>query len=320
MKFEALQFFVIVLFGCSFFLTHKRDQANGWIGLFLMLSVLNVFTHAMSQITVLSLSFIIFPILGYYILHSYMSLKTVKILKNVIIYTCLFNGLIFLCQYFKHDVIFTIGEHGRPTGLMCYPIGFSLLCAISLLFALESISWLSLPIGVLLAMSNESSVFLGLVMAFVLPYLKGYWKIILLVVIGAVIYKEWHTISGKLDIRFKFLEPVFKNVWSRPLDGWGLGSYRSLGSDFFGFDRGNWSEMHCEPLDLFFSMGFIGVAWAIVFINKLKKYFTWNKYTKSFLVIAITSCFHSVFHFMDTLWIVIVIFVMYEIELREELV
>lgn len=323
MKFEAMEFCVMSLIALSC-LSEINKRKELWPGIFLFVCLINAFTHLLSPSIMIALNFVIFSVLGFYYVHNYITLETINLIKKSIVYTCLLNGLLFLVLMNHFDLVFQIGPHGRPAGFMCYPIGFSLLCAISLFISWEWKKWLCIPIGILLLMSQEYSVILATLLAISTPYWKKYWYFIFplgLITIASFLFihhgNQIGIIERKIDLRFKYLEPIIVNMWSRIIDGWGIGSYRFLPTSFFGFDRNNWSEMHCEPLDLVFSMGIMGIAVFIGFINSLRKYFTWNKYTKSFLIIGVASCFHSPFHFADTLWLIIVLYSMYKVELYE---
>ena len=86
------------------------------------------------------------------------------------------------------------------------------------------------------------------------------------------------------------MEPNFAKVGPSQRVGAGMGcfSYRNL--KFLGFPKGNWTELHNEPLDLLFSMGSIGVILVGFWINSMKKYFTWNTYSKCAVVIGVIRC------------------------------
>lgn len=320
MKFECMQYVVIVMFALCSIIEHKRKIIDYWLSLLLILAILNMFTHGMGGNTQLSMTFIWLPVIGFYAMLNKISRETVESMKKVIVVTCLINCSLFLTQLLTYyhlaniDMVFTLGQHGRPSGFMCYPVSFSLLCAVSFFFALEWKKWLCIPIAACLLLSQEYSVIIATIMAIL--FVRAFWLPLLLVAM-AVVFMNHSLIASKMALRMQFWYPIFKDIWSRPLDGWGLGAFTALPHNFFGFDRGNWSELHCEPLDLFFSMGLIGLAWGIGFINGLRRYFSLNKYIQCLWIIAFASCFHSVFHFMDTCWLAVVVYVMYKIEITE---
>ena len=319
MKYEAFQYVSILIIILSSLVEEKRRILNCWPALLLLLAVINIFTHFMTGNTQLSLSFFLLPVIAFYSIIQKVSTKTVDNLKKIIVVTCLINSILFIFESCGINIVFQAGQFTRPSGFMCYPATFALLCGISLFFAWEWNKWLTLPIGICLLISNEYSVILGVFLALAIPNWKKYWMVILEVLFVLTIILLWkhNTILEKLQLRTQFWIPLFKSCWSRPIDGWGLGAYTALPHNFFGFDRGNWSEVHNEYLDIFFSMGIIGCAWLYGFITSLKKYFTWNKYTQSLLIVSLACSFHSPLHFMDSLWLILVVYIMYQVELHE---
>ena len=293
---------------------------------------INLFTHGLSQYVNIGLSFIIPSITAIYVIANHLHHDMVSVLKKAIVVTCLINCALFLTQVAGLDLIFTVHKQtmqelweGRPSAFMTYPVNFALLCSVGLILAWEWRKWLCLPIGLCLVLSSEYSVIGGLLAVVSVPfiyglrrYVPGYFYIVPVVMIGLVLYHFRLDIEGKFALRMKYLYPVIQNIWARPLDGWGVGEYNRLPDSFFGFTRGNWSEMHCEPLDLFFCMGFMGVSVVAGWIYYTVKEWQWNSCSKCLILIAITSFFHSVFHFIDSLWLSIIIYSLWEIEKHEQ--
>lgn len=317
MKFLCFQIYTNILLCLSFIFPTKRNIDNLFPALFFILGFFNLFTHGMSDNVNIGLGFIIPAITGIYVISNHLHQDSIPKLKKSIVITCLLNCFLFLMEYPHKTIIFNLDLGSeRASGFMLYPANFSLLCAVSLFIAWNWCKFLCLPIGLCLILSQEYSVIAGVVLVIGLSS----YRIALgaLLVIGFLfLFFHWNTVYGKILLREKFLFPVFQNVWSRPLDGWGVGEYNRLPNSFFGFVRGNWSEMHCEPLDLLFSMGIIGIGCAIGWAQGFTKSFTWNEYTKSIVVILVTSCFHSIFHFCDSLWLSIIVYSLYEVEKHE---
>lgn len=318
-KLEALQFYAIVLVVLSVLIPRKRPISNVWPVAFLLLAIANIFMHGLGGNTVLSLPFILFPMLAIYVLHQNLDFKTVMLIKEVIVYTALFNCALFLLEYNHIEMVFTIGQHGRPSGFMCYPINFAILCSVAIFMTWSWQKWLVIPLGLCLCLTQEYSCILGLILAISMPYVhrisKPIW-VALFVLLGYLAFTHLGIINGKLGLRTTFWGPIFNNVWARPLDGWGLGAYTAYANQIFKFSIGNWTELHCEPLDLLFSMGLVGVGVVCAWGHSLRRNFTWNIYTKSILVMLVTSCFHSILHFGDTLWLSVILYTCWQIEKR----
>jgi hypothetical protein len=332
MKFLCFEIYVNVLLGMSFLFTTKRTVNNLWPALFFVAGFINLFTHGLSNTVNIGLSFIVPSIIAIYLISNHLHTNMIPALKKTIVITCLLNCALFLTQTLGLDIVFIVHKQtwaepweGRPSAFMIHPANFGLICSIGLILAWEWRKWLCLPIGLCLCLSHEYSVIAGLLAVVCVPflydmrrYVPRYYYFIPLAIISFALFHFWGDILGKLAVRTRYLFPVFQNVWARPLDGWGLGQYNRLPESFFGFSRGNWSELHCEPLDLLFSMGFLGVAVVGGWIYSFVKGFTWNLLTKCLIIIAITSCFHSVFHFVDSLYLCIVVYALWEIERHEQ--
>ena len=321
MKFICFQTTVMIMLAFSFMFTPKRTIDNFYPGLFVLLGFLNLFTHGMSDFVNVGMGFIMTAVIGIYVVSNHLHIDNVPLIKKSIVILCIINCALFLTQKMGLNIVFLPDEHGRPSGFMCYPASFAMLCAISLFLSWEWKKWLCTPIALCLIMSNEFSVILGLIVAFCFGVRWRFTRHCLVLIpviltLGIIGWHLWPAIYSKSLIRFKYLYPVIQNVWARPIDGWGVGMYNRLPDSFFGFPRGNWSEMHCEPLDLFFCMGIMGVAIVVGWIKKVSNY-TYMNYKKIFIVFGITSCFHSPFHFADTLWLFVILYSLMEIENEE---
>ena len=321
MKFICFQVTVNILLALSFLFTPKRTIDSFYPALFLILGFINLFLHGMSDFVNVGVSFLLMSVVAIYIISNHLHIDYVPVIKKTIVLLCLVNCVLFLLEVHGISPIFNLGEHERPSGFMCYPATFALLCGISLFLAYDWHRWMMLPIGLCLFLSHEFSVIGGVLVAFVMtsiPYMWRFkWFYVALALIGAVIsYHWWPLMHDKAMLRMKYLYPVFQNVWARPIDGAGVGMYNRLPDTFFGFPRGNWSEMHCEPLDLLFCMGFLGVAVVAGWVRSV-----WSMslfYKQIFAIIIITSCFHSPLHFADSLFLIIVIYALMEIERHEQ--
>jgi hypothetical protein len=320
MKFICLQTFTMILLAFSFMFTSKRSIDNFYPALFLILGFLNLFTHGMSDFVNIGVNFIFISVVGIYVISNHLDQSYIPIIKKAIVLMCLANCVLFLTQKYGLNIVFTIGPHERPCGFMSYPANFGLLCAISVILTWQWHKWLIIPIGTCLWLSHEYSVILGLFTGLSMVFFKGYWKMLFPVALIGVCFFLWHrsftdsaSIQGKIDLRLKYLYPVLVNVWARPIDGWGVGMYNRLPDRFFGFARGNWSEMHCEPLDCFFCMGFAGVAcitgWILTSFKSMS-----NFYKMIFITFGTVACFHSPFHFADSLFLAILLISLFEVE------
>lgn len=315
-KMECMQLFCVLLFGIGNMIKPIRNSLSIWPAVFMLMCLVNVLTHGMSGTTMVGLPFVIFSTVGIYTLLGHLKLETIQTLKRAIIFTFFLNALAYLTEYFNTDILFNMieGQNARACGFMCYPASFALLSAIAFLIAWDLNKWMCLPIGIFIILSKEFSVILGLFIVLIISLPKWYKLagIFIGMAIGIYLHEE---IFGRIMLRWHFWQPVVSSVWARPIDGWGLGAWRSFSDQFL--QRGNWSELHCEPLDTFFSLGFVGLAVVRGWINSARKRFTWNLYSKSFVVYSVTSFFHSPFHFADTLWLGIIIYCMWEIERAE---
>ena len=320
MKFIAFQVYTNILLCMCFLFQPKRIINNFYPALLFVLGYINLFTHNMSQYVSVGLGFIVPAVLSIYVISNHLHMDMVPVIKKTIVITCLLNCVLFIVELNKISVVFNLDlPSERPSGFMLYPANFALLCAISLFLAWEWRKWLCLPIGACLYLSHEFSVIAGVVLAVCVPFLNRWWHWAFIAgLTGFLTYHFWPDISGKLALRMRYLLPVFQNVWARPLDGWGVGEYNRLPDSFFGFPRGNWSEMHCEPLDLLFSFGLLGVAVVAGWIYQTVKEWQWTACSKCLIVIAVTSCFHSVLHFIDSLFLSIVVYSLWEIERNEQ--
>lgn len=318
MKFICLQTFTMILLTISFLFTPKRVIYTFYPALILILGFLNLFTHGMSDYVNVGVSFILPTVIGIYIISNHLHTDYIPIVKKTVVLMCLANCLLFFVETLKFQIVFNLDQGWeRPSGFMCYPASFALLCGVSLFLAWGWKKWLCIPIGLCLLLTKEYSVILGLIIAVCMPFLNRWWHYTLtFIILGIIGYHFWPQIHGKMIIRLKYLYPVIQNVWARPIDGWGVGMYNRLPDSFFGFPRGNWSEMHCEPLDLFFSMGFIGIACVGGWICSVRNMAI--KYKMIFIVFGTMAFFHSPFHFSDTLWLFVILYSLYEIENNEQ--
>lgn len=324
MKFICLQTTITIFLALSFLFTPKRTIDNIYPVLLLIIGFINLFTHGMSDFVNIGVSFIFIAVVGIYVISNHIHTDYVPIVKKAIVLMCLANCVLFITQILKMNIVFTLEPlHERPCGFMSYPACFGLLCAIAMVLAWDWHKWLVLPIGACLCLSHEYSVIIGLFVGVSVVFLKGYWKLLLPLSLIVVGYLLWHktfdfsaSLHDKIALRMKFLYPVIQNIWARPLDGWGVGMYNRLPKSFFGFERGNWSEMHCEPLDLFFCMGFLGVACVAGWIWHSIKGMS-NIYRIIFITFGITSCSHSPFHFADSLYLGILLISLFEVEKYE---
>lgn len=317
MKFICLQTTVSILLALSFLFAPKRTIDNFYPGLFLVLGFINLFTHAMSDFVSVGVNFIFISVVAIYTISNHLHYDYVPSVKKAFVILCLINCALFITQVMGLNLIFVIGEHERPCGFMAYPVNFALLCGISLLLTWEWNKWFCIPIALCLFLSHEFSVVGGLLMAIIMSSYAYMWRFKWFYIGWAVLalvisYHWWPLIHDKSLLRLRYLEPVFTNVWARPLDGWGVGMYNRLPDSFFGFPRGNWSEMHCEPLDLLFCMGLLGVAVVGGWVKNI-----WGMslfYKQIFAVILAVACFHSPFHFADSLYLCIILYSLMEIE------
>lgn len=320
MKFICFEMVVIALFSISFMFKQKRNINNIWPGLFLFFAMINMFTHLMQPYTQMAFTFCLFAVMAIYTILRSACLETILIMKKAFVISALINLALFLTQYVGWITVFDkLDQHSRPCGFMCYPAHFSLLCAVSILFAWEWKKWLCIPLTLGVVLCNESSVFLAIFIIFLVSFKKKWWINAFLIFLAILsIALMYVVIHGKFHLRGQFWLPTFRLAWARPLDGFGLGGYRQYFSVIApNFQKGVWPELHCEPLQLFFEMGLLGIALFYGWINKLIKDFTWNIYSRSMLIILIVSFFHSIFHFCDSLWLIICIYTMWEIERLE---
>lgn len=315
MKLAGMQYYLIILYCFSVIVNPKRSIQNYWPALFLLLAVFNIFTHHM--ITKTNLPFIWLPVLGFYSLINTISLNTIQLMKKAIVITCLMNCALFITQLFHMNIILTIDpiwdSHAftRPCGIMCYPFEFATLCAVSSLFAWEWRKWLCVPIVGCLLMSYEFAPVFALGVICWIGFNKK-WKIISSVIAIIIIACLWNLIMGKLNIRLPFLSVAWQLCFSHLIIGQGLGAFENEPSNLFPVIKGNWYELHCEPLDIFLCMGIGGILWAFGFIRDLCG--KWNIYTKSFSIIGIVSLFQSSFHFMDMAWLCVILYIMFNID------
>lgn len=324
MKFICLQTYATILLSLSFIYFPKRSINNPYPALFLILGFVNLFTHGMSEYVNVGVSFMLPTVVGIYVISNHINEELIPVLKKMLVITCLLNCALFLTQNLGLSIVFNAHQQTaaepwqqRPSGFMCYPASFALLCAVSLFFAWGWRKLLCIPIGICLLLSKEYSVIGGLLLAISMPFLKKWWHYFALAAfLGVIGYFLWPTIHGKLLLRMKYLYPVIQNVWARPIDGYGVGMYNRLPDSFFGFFRGNWSEMHCEPLDLLLCMGFLGLACIAGWIYKVREMSL--KYKMIFVVFGSACLFHSPFHFGDTIWLFVILYSLYEAENYEQ--
>lgn len=326
MKFICFQTFMTILLCMSFLFVPKRRINNFYPAIFLLVAFVNLFTHGMNDYVNVGVSFIFPTILGIYVISNHLHGNYVSTIKKAIVLLCLLNCVLFITQLMGMSLIFDYDKHigwQRPSGFMCYPASFALLCGVSIILAWHWQKWMILPIGICLWLSHEYSVFLGVFLSLSLPLLRGYWKFIPLIILAGIVFLLWHrsftdisSIESKIALRMKYIYPVFQNVWARPLDGWGVGMYNRLPDSFFGFPRGNWSEMHCEPLDLLFCMGLMGVSCIAGWIRYVVKNMTVQS-KRIFIIFGTMACFHSPFHFADTLFLFVILTSLAEIEIYE---
>lgn len=324
MKFISLQTFTTILLALSFLFVPKRNINNFYPAIFLIVGFINLFTHGMNDFINVGVSFILPVVVGIYIISNHLHNDFIPILKKTIVVICLLNCVVFFIQNSGFDLVFSIHHQtpseewqGRASGFLCYPASFALLCGVSLFLAWEWKKWLCFPIVLGLFFSHEYSVIGGIFLSFftfVTWRLNRHCLILipLAIILGIISWHYFPVVFQKITLRLKYLYPILQNIWARPLDGWGVGMYNRLPDSFFGFPRGNWSEMHCEPLDLFFCMGIMGVACIGGWLNHVKNMNIF--YKRIFIVFGFMACFHSPFHFADTIWLFVILYALYEVE------
>lgn len=323
-KYAVFQMLALILFGMSFLFDQKRKISTIWPAIFLLIGVLNIFTHLMAAYCQMAFTFILFTVMSLYVLMNNMTLETVQCLKKSIVVTALINCSYFFSQMLGVVTVFDgFDTHGRASAFLIYPTHFSLLCAVALFFAWEWKKILCLPLLLGVIWSHEYAVLLGTVVAFLCGFKSRRDFILFVPMLAVVIYlfcalkvhASGNDVLGRIQLRMQFCYPTFRAAFARAIDGFGMGGFRQgFDSIVPGFPKGAWPELHCEPLQLFFEMGLIGMAVFWGWIRSMGKYFTWNVYSKSLLIIGITSCFHSIFHFCDSLWLILMVYAMWEIE------
>lgn len=332
MKFICFQTISTILLCVSFMFTPKRTIDNPWPALFLILGFANLFTHGMSDFVNVGVGFIMPAVVCVYVIGNHLQNDFVPVVKKAIVLMCLVNCVLYITECMGINTVFILHKANgweRPCGFMCYPASLALLCAVSLVFIWKlsrDCQWIaltSIPIAWCLWSTHEFSVFLGIFLAVFVPFLRGIWKLAPFIAVGVFACFTCHAsllnccpITNKIALRMKYLYPVIQNVWARSLDGWGVGMYNRLPDSFFGFPRGNWSEMHCEPLDLFFCMGLTGVACVVMWIKHSVQKMN-MEFKMIFIVFGVTACFQSPLHFADTLFLGALLIALHEVERAE---
>lgn len=314
-KIMALQCIVCSLVALSFMFNPERKLVNYAPALFLLLANVNLFTHSICNNSLIGLSYIAITVLSIYVISNNISIRIVQKVKKAIVVAAIISGLVFISQKFGYSPMMLVDSSHLPSAFMIYPAHLALLLAIGSILAFKLNKAISICLAICMFACGEIAVSVGFIIGVIAPivsYRLKDWASIVIGIALCVLGYLGASHLGKTHIRIDYWNHAFSSVWARPFDGWGLG-YWGLFSNTVGA-KDAWLELHNEPLQLFFEMGFLGIAVLIYWFKYMRQYFTWNKYIACLIVFACTSLGHSPFHFADTLWLFVLIYSMWEVE------
>lgn len=318
-KFYFMQFYIMLLLCLAFCLPKERESNNLFVHTFFVLSFINFLTHPIDVYGSYRLTQIFFAAVGFHLIYKYTKRETVALLKRAVVITALINCALFLLHEIKYYVVFDFVH--RPAGFMLFPAHFSLLVGVSVFLLEKKWQWLEAILIPCLILSHEAST----VAIFFLCYLTRYLnrkQFISIILLGGGAFFSWALIKGhianflvhKLTYRMDCWDTVIKAVWARPIDGFGLGAYARSGmiinNNLWLHD---WTTVHNEPLDLFLSMGIIGLVFGFFWLKDMNKNISGN-YMLIAIIFMFVSLFHSVFQFADTLWLGVALYALSELE------
>lgn len=329
MKNMCWQMTIIFLTGTYFMSTSQRFVKDIYPALLAMYCLVNMLTHGISGNTPVSLTVVFFFMLGVYVLSNGLHEDFIPSVKKTIVTFGLVNVVSFILERFGIQAPFIVNNNHLASGFMLYPAHFALLCAVALFFAWDWNKLLCVPLVLGIILVNEFSATFGLFLVILFLLYKHKWFLTLLVIAILVISVFWlyHDqvltyLNNRFKVRLLYWCPSFQAIFSRLLDGIGIGNY-SLAVDRIVPNQpsGAWTWLHNEPLQALLEGGVLLIGLLVSWFCNLKKKIVGAYYEKpyvySFVIFLTVSIGHSPFHFMDTLWLFMIIYAMFQAEYFE---
>lgn len=325
-KLLFMEYFSMIL-GILGLFTERRRAILIFPALLLLISILNMFTHGLNAYTQTGVAYVFFFVLAFYTLSNFIDELDIKNLRSVLVWCAVVNSVFSVAQFFNYSpaMDYNYNNGSLPSGFMTYPCLSSLLAAVGLILISPCKKMLMIPLVLCLLLKPELSILVGLVIALLIkfyPSFKNEKYLIFSAVMATVglisaacIYHTsiFNFIINKLNIRLDYWLGSFHYLWSRPLDGWGIGGWSYFVEKLFPQTPHNaWPELHNEPLQSFFELGLIGVLLFFFWAKRIIRKFSFDDYSLCLIVFLTASLGHAVLHFADGIWLFLIVYVLWE--------
>ncbi len=333
MKILAMQTAIIILCAYYFMFGGARKINDIFPGLMLIYFVINALTHKLQGNTESSLAMCLYIVLGMYCFMNSLSEKHIPMIKKTIVIFGVLNVLSYFLEKSGLQAPFIdvgVYNSNRASGFMIYPAHFALLCAVSAVFAYEWKKWLCVPLAIGLIAVNELSVNIGFFICVAFHFrelFKNNFFTFLVLTSGIIAFILFGKhieayLYDKSSVRLTYWRPSLEQCFTRLLDGSGFGSYEYISNKLVPNMPVNYlTYLHNEPLQAFLEGGvaFISLL-GFWFLDLKKKIFNLKiqeAYVCCFILFLCTSLGHSILHFCDCLWLLIIIYTLFHVEYHE---
>lgn len=270
-----LQFFVIgvmVLLGLSFLSYPQREYSNLWVGIFVLLAVVNVMAYKFHPKVITGATLIFLGSLLYRLVICYV--HDMNDCLRWLLALIPLNFVMVLLQLVGHD--FINENFGGICGLMMSPSHLGVLMVLLIPLVLAKGRWLAFLAIFCIFASKSITPILGLVGALIFYYWhKGRSKVLISfcaisLIGGAISLNGFSYTKLKLLGRLEVWEQSLRWAFTKPLTGMGLGSFAEISKTFQSW-QGWWQTPQNTYIGLLFAIGVPAIIILFSFLIDLYK-------------------------------------------------